>query len=302
MSNQYSFNPIIHARPEIGYFPPAGPFPVEKAIWVETILNVCEGESLKVDGYFEQAVWSAIRRFQQKYSLPPTGGFDNRTLVALTQRALNLIQNSSLLISGIMDARTKTEIVRFQICNLTTPGGIVDSDTRAVMVAVLNSQELSPQNETHPLIVKRLRGVDYSEELRSGGLNAREKRLLDAARKYFRLPPKPTNSIKTIVGVLLIEGIKPIPFHSGIEGGPWGGVQRGNIARGPGSGMDRYSSAHIEGHAVAKMWELGKRRGVLLIEKDPCTQCNRNLPQMLPRGGSLSVVSPQSTTHYFSSW
>jgi len=140
MSNQYPSNPFVQAESEIGYFPPAGPFPAEKAIWVETILNVCEGESLRVDGYFEQAAWSAIRRFQQKYSLPPTGGFDNRTLIALTQRALNRIQNSSiLLITGTMDLRTKAEIVRFQASNLLTAGGIVDRDTRAAMVALLNS-------------------------------------------------------------------------------------------------------------------------------------------------------------------
>jgi RHS repeat-associated protein len=156
-----------------------------------------------------------------------------------------------------------------------------------------------PRSETAPLVVNPLRGVDYS---RSEGLDQTEKKLLEAARQYFKLPPQPTASKRAIVGVLLIEGMKPMPFHSGVEGGPWGGAQRGNIPRGPGSGMDRYSAAHVEGHAVAKMWELGQRNAVLLLEKDPCTQCDRNLPQMLPMGGSLSVVSPSSTAHYRSSW
>src|SRR5215831_14521390 len=57
-------------------FPPGGPFPPEKAIWVKTILKVCEGESLRSDGFFEPAASAAVMRFQQKFSLPVTGGFD----------------------------------------------------------------------------------------------------------------------------------------------------------------------------------------------------------------------------------
>jgi peptidoglycan hydrolase-like protein with peptidoglycan-binding domain len=95
----------------IDHFPPPGPFPAEKAIWVETILNVCEGEKLKIDGFFEPAPWAAIKSFQQRNSLPVTGGFDNRTLVALTQRALNVIQGSVLPIGGGVMAELAVAVI-----------------------------------------------------------------------------------------------------------------------------------------------------------------------------------------------
>ncbi|TAH35243.1 MAG: DUF4157 domain-containing protein [Planctomycetota bacterium] len=132
---------------------------------------------------------------------------------------------------------------------------------------------------------------------RAGGLTKAEQGGLAKVREYFRLPKAPTKTKKSIVGLLKIydPDVEPIPLISQKEGGPAGGSSTGSVPRGPGTGFDRYSTGHIEGHAAGKMNDLKAQRGVLLIEKDFCTQCSKNLPQMLPKGSELVVVTPDST-------
>jgi len=117
---------------------------------------------------------------------------------------------------------------------------------------------------------------------------------LGEARKFFNLPAVPTGENPTIVGVLIPEGGRPIQVKSGAEGGPSGGVQRGGVPRGPGSGLDRYTFGHVEGHVAAIMRQQGIKRGVLLIEKYFCPNCDRNFTQALPKGSRLLVVFPDS--------
>jgi hypothetical protein len=94
-------------------------------------------------------------------------------------------------------------------------------------------------------------------------------------------------------------------------GGPWGGVHRGDVPRGPGSGATRYNITHVESHAAAMMRQRGISRAVLLIEKEPCASCagymrgspetdvrTPNLSQLLPRGAQLIVVDGESTTYF----
>ena len=56
------------------YFPPNGPFPLEKANWVKIILIVCERDPLRHDPFFEPAAWAALKRFQLRNGLPVTEG------------------------------------------------------------------------------------------------------------------------------------------------------------------------------------------------------------------------------------
>jgi len=90
------------------------------------------------------------------------------------------------------------------------------------------------------------------------------------------------------------EGGAPIEIKSGAEGGPSGGLQRGGSPRGPGSGLDRYTSGHVEGHVTQIMRERGIKRGTLLIEKYFCPNCDRNFTQAMPKGSRLLVVFPDS--------
>jgi hypothetical protein len=133
--------------------------------------------------------------------------------------------------------------------------------------------------------------------LRTSGLTASEWQLIAQARTYFNLPPQPTEANPTIVGVLRLPGAAGLIYvKSGEDGGPWGGTQRGGIPRGPGSGIDRYTMHHVEGHTAAIMYQRGAVEGELLLEKAFCSNCDRNIPQILPPGARLAVVQPDSTS------
>lgn len=137
--------------------------------------------------------------------------------------------------------------------------------------------------------------------MREHGLTAEEKEKLQHWRQYFNLPEGPMPSRSAIVGVLMLATGEEIPLHSGRSGGPWGGTHRGGIPRGPGSGANRYTLGHIEGHAAAIMHARQISSALLLIEKRPCGACDPNLMQMLPPGSRLDVVDPHSTTIFWSS-
>ena len=130
--------------------------------------------------------------------------------------------------------------------------------------------------------------------VRTDGLRPTEQTMLRQARKFYNLPETPTEQDSTIVGVLIAEGRSPITLKSGTEGGPSGGLQRGGVPRGPGSGLDRYTAGHVEGHAAAIMREQGIQKAILLIEKYFCPNCDRNFPRALPKGSQVIVVSPDS--------
>jgi Putative peptidoglycan binding domain len=138
------------------HLPSASPIPPEQAVWVKTILNKCEGESLRIDKLREPlldlAVRGAIKRFQQRYGLAATGILDIRTLVALTQRAINVIRNLQmphlrLPINGIVDDRTTTEIKRFQSSELLRQDGIINRNTMVAMINALNSRRVRSGDE-----------------------------------------------------------------------------------------------------------------------------------------------------------
>jgi RHS repeat-associated protein len=70
--------------------------------------------------------------------------------------------------------------------------------------------------------------------------------------------------------------------------------------KGPGTGFDLYTSTHVEGHAAALMSQQGINQATLYINNPViCPNCVRNLPLMLPPGGSLTVVLPTGTTTTF---
>jgi len=148
-------------------------------------------------------------------------------------------------------------------------------------------------------------------DMNRGGLTAAEKTLLVGVRRQFNLPVTPTPSDQTIVGVLILETGEQLPIHSGRSGGPYGGVQRGGVPRGPGSGATRYNITHVESHATAIMRQRGVKQGILLIEKEPCAACagytkaqpdvdvrSPNVSSLLPDDAQLLVVDPDSTTYF----
>ncbi len=99
------------------------------------------------------------------------------------------------------------------------------------------------------------------------------------------------------VGVLTIPGSAAMFIKSGVDGGPWGGTQRGGVPRMPGWAFSQGGpsqgniATHVEGHAVAIMWQRGLRNAVLLVDRPMCGVCSRTLPSTLPPGGRLIVIS-----------
>ncbi|OXC74570.1 DddA-like double-stranded DNA deaminase toxin [Caballeronia sordidicola] len=84
------------------------------------------------------------------------------------------------------------------------------------------------------------------------------------------------------------------------SGGPCGGTHRGGNPRGARSGNNRYTLTQVEGHAACVLHNRRIDRAVLLIEMEPCSACDPNIPRMLPEGARLEVVSPNETTCYWS--
>ena len=70
-----------------------------------------------------------------------------------------------------------------------------------------------------------------------------------------------------------------------------------------GTGTNGNTITHVEGHAVAIMYERGVTKATLLIEKPPCGSCDNpaavpSISAMLPKGAQLTVVDPHSATYY----
>jgi hypothetical protein len=98
------------------------------------------------------------------------------------------------------------------------------------------------------------------------------------------------------VGTLEAAGRSPMRVKSGVEGGPWGGTQRGGIPRGMGEAFTKGGpsqgniATHVEGHAAAIMHQQGIQEATLTMGRDQCEICGRNLPTALPPGSQLTVV------------
>jgi SCP1.201-like deaminase len=99
------------------------------------------------------------------------------------------------------------------------------------------------------------------------------------------------------VGSLLAPGRQPMRIKSGVEGGPWGGAQRGGVPRGrgyaftsggPGQGN---IATHVEGHAAAIMSQQNIKTATLVMGAEQCSICANNLPAALPAGSQLKVIN-----------
>jgi hypothetical protein len=101
------------------------------------------------------------------------------------------------------------------------------------------------------------------------------------------------------IGVLRTESESSMFIKSGVEGGPWGGTQRGGIPRGEGYGFTKGGpsqgniATHVEGHAAAIMWQRGIKRAVLIVDRPMCSICSRDLASALPPNSELVVISEE---------
>lgn len=125
-------------------------------------------------------------------------------------------------------------------------------------------------------------------------LDARQAQLLKQAQEFFV-------GHDGAVGVLIPPtDAAPIFLKSGVHGGPWGGTHRGGIPRGEGWAFTQGGSSqgniatHVEGHAVAVLWQRGfDNNAVLLVDRPMCKVCERDLPQTMRAGTELTVISEE---------
>ena len=96
-------------------------------------------------------------------------------------------------------------------------------------------------------------------------------------------------------------------IKSGVEGGPWGGTQRGGVPRGKGYGFTSGGpsqgniATHVEGHTAAIMHEQHITKATLVMGAEQCSICARDLPDALPAGSELTVVNVDSDGNVISS-
>jgi hypothetical protein len=144
-----------------------------------------------------------------------------------------------------------------------------------------------------------------------GPLTGAEKAKLLALRRSLNLPDTPTPSDTSIVGILVTETGEEIPFHSGERGGYFGGVRPADVKGGPGSGTNRINRTHVETWAANAMRQRGLKRGVLLIELEPCAVCGGygkgkptvdtkvpGVSAQLPGDTQLIVVDGEAATYF----
>ena len=122
-------------------------------------------------------------------------------------------------------------------------------------------------------------------------LNVQHAGLLRQARHFFV-------GHNGAVGVLIpSDGTAPLFLKSGIEGGPWGGTHRGGVPRGKGWAFTKGGpsqgniATHVEGHAVAVLWQRGLKKAVLLVDRPMCKVCERDISQTMRAGMELTIIS-----------
>ncbi len=120
--------------------PPSGTGrpPTELVRFAQRVLNATEGERLEVDDDLGPLTRAALERFRKKYNLGAGGVLDNKTQIAIAQRALEEISQQSLFGQfGVLDATTREALVTFKSERGLGTDAILDAVTRAAIADAL---------------------------------------------------------------------------------------------------------------------------------------------------------------------
>lgn len=124
----------------------------EKVRWIQTVLNAAEGERLAVDGDLESLTRGALERFRKKYNLGSGGVLDDKTQLALAQRAIEEIRQQSLFGQfGVLDAATRRELRYFKSEHGLGVDDSLDAATRSALTDALEQQHASAPNAPVPV-------------------------------------------------------------------------------------------------------------------------------------------------------
>ncbi len=122
--------------------PRAAQPPGDLVRFAQRVLNAAEGERLKEDGVLGKLTRSALERFRRKHNLGAGGVIDDKTQLALAQRALEEIRMQSLFAQlGLLDTATRQELIAFKSERGLGADDRFDAATRAALADALASHE-----------------------------------------------------------------------------------------------------------------------------------------------------------------
>ena len=125
--------------------PGAAKPPAEVVRFAQRVLNAIEGERLAVDGDPGPLTRGALERFRRKYDLGAGGVLDDKTHLALAQRALEEIARQSIYPqAGVLDAKTEQALTTFRSDRGLGFGATLDAATRAALADALAQRASVP--------------------------------------------------------------------------------------------------------------------------------------------------------------
>ncbi|MDX1417939.1 MAG: hypothetical protein R3293_27305, partial [Candidatus Promineifilaceae bacterium] len=115
------------------------PLSAELLSFAQTVLNVAEGEKLKIDGKIGKFTRGALARFRKKYGLGAGSALDGATQLVLAQRVLEeLAQQSLFAKNGRLDPATEQAIIEFKAKHNLPRSAAIDAQTRSALLAALS--------------------------------------------------------------------------------------------------------------------------------------------------------------------
>ncbi|TVM03040.1 MAG: hypothetical protein CV087_07165 [Candidatus Brocadia sp. WS118] len=124
----------------------AGGKPASELVrFVQRVLNATEGERLGDDGDLGPLTRGALERFRRKYKLGVGGVLDDKTRIALAQRALEEIAQQSIFPQlGVFDAKTEQVLITFKSERGLGFNATLDVATRTAITEALVRRVGSP--------------------------------------------------------------------------------------------------------------------------------------------------------------
>jgi len=119
--------------------------PQELVRFAQRVLNVTEGERLDADGSLGPKTRAALDRFAATHGIPMGSGISEQIQLALVQRALEELAQSSLFQKGKRDAATEQAIARFKTQRALGTDSSLDAVTRAALADAVEAGRLLPE-------------------------------------------------------------------------------------------------------------------------------------------------------------
>jgi hypothetical protein len=112
----------------------------DRVRFAQRVLNAAEGEKLRVDADLGPLTRGALDRFRRKHGLGTGGVLDEKTEVALVQRALEELAQQSLFPIGVRDAATDQAVAGFKAKRGLGSGASLDDATRRALTDALDQR------------------------------------------------------------------------------------------------------------------------------------------------------------------